>query len=72
MYTRYIVEEGGFRFEVEISGSSYFGMLKSYRTESIAKNASAHLGLFSTIVNGLNNTTIFPEQLLLVQALQIS
>lgn len=35
-------------------------MLKHYRSEVEAKNASAHLGLFSTLVNNTEDTTIFP------------
>lgn len=59
MYTKYLNGDG-YRFEVEISGVSYFGMLKYYRSESEAKNASAHLGLYSVLVNNVEETSIFP------------
>lgn len=59
VYTKYL-NEHGYRFEVEISGDSYFGMLKYYRSEAEAKNASAHLGLYSVLVNNTENTAIFP------------
>jgi hypothetical protein len=60
VYTRYLVPTGGFRFEVEVAGSSYFGTLKSYRSENIAKNASAHQGLYTTIVKDVDDTALFP------------
>lgn len=58
-YTKYLNGDG-FRFEVEIAEASYFGMLKCYRSEGEAKNASAHLGLYSILVNNLAETSIFP------------
>ncbi|KAK2754714.1 hypothetical protein FQN54_006847 [Arachnomyces sp. PD_36] len=59
VYTKYLTGNG-YRFEVEISGISYFGMLKHYRSEVEAKNASAHIGLYSVMVNNTEDTPIFP------------
>lgn len=58
-YTKY-THENGCRYEVELSGSSYFGALKFYPTDAEARNASAHLGLFSLLVYGTDSTNSFP------------
>ncbi|KAL1998168.1 hypothetical protein VTN02DRAFT_6738 [Thermoascus thermophilus] len=59
-YTKY-THENGCRYEVELSGSSYFGALKFYPTDAEARNASAHMGLYSLLVYGTDSTDSFPE-----------
>lgn len=58
-YTKY-THENGYRYEVELSGSSYFGALKFYPTDAEARNASAHMGLYSLLVYGTDGANTFP------------
>ncbi|KLJ13512.1 hypothetical protein EMPG_11551 [Blastomyces silverae] len=57
-YTKYAHEEG-FRYEVEVGGTSFFGTNKFYKTTTEAIHASAHAALYSLLITGPEIMSMF-------------
>ncbi|PGG98817.1 hypothetical protein GX51_06613 [Blastomyces parvus] len=57
-YTEYLHEEG-FRYEVEVEGTSCFGANKFYKTATEAIHASAHAALYSLLITGPEIMSLF-------------
>lgn len=59
-YTTYNVSNSHWRHKVQLEGGSFFGFLKAYPDEWESKNATAHMGLHSILVNGNGVSHGFP------------
>lgn len=59
-YTTYNVSTLHWRHKVQLEGGSFFGFLKTYPDEWVSKNATAHMGLHSILVNGNGVSHGFP------------
>ncbi|ODH41768.1 hypothetical protein ACO22_01346 [Paracoccidioides brasiliensis] len=57
-FTRY-VNGDGFRYKVDVGGTSYFGAHKFYKTATEAIHGSAHAALRSFLITEPENTSLF-------------
>lgn len=57
-YTKY-AHDDGFRYEVDVEGTSCFGVNKFYKTATEAIHASAHAALYSLLITGPEVMSLF-------------